>query len=139
MIGGNTMAVFQVYDAGEKNAQGIREGQWVDVASAKGWLDYSSGDSKYTPYNAKIQQSTHLFLCDFQSFRELSGKWVWDAFSFINGKISSVELDATVDATSENARMVIEGVVYDIMVIDDPMNLHQHLEIYLKHTGGQSV
>lgn len=131
------MAVVQVYDAGEKNAKGIRQGQWVDVASLKGWLDFSSGDSKYTPYNAKIQQSTHLFICDFKSFKGLSGKWVWDSFAFAHSSISSVALDATVDATSENARMVIEGVVYDIMVIDDPMNLHQHLEIYLKHTGGQ--
>lgn len=138
MIGGNTMAVVQVYDAGEKNAKGIRQGQWVDVASLKGWLDFSSGDSKYTPYNAKIQQSTHLFICDFKSFKGLFGKWVWDSFAFAHSSISSVELDATVDATSENARMVIEGVVYDIMVIDDPMNLHQHLEIYLKHTGGQN-
>lgn len=138
MIGGNTMAVVQVYDAGEKNAKGIRQGQWVDVASLKGWLDFSSGDSKYTPYNAKIQQSTHLFICDFKSFKGLSGKWVWDSFAFAHSSISSAALDATVDATSENARMVIEGVVYDIMVIDDPMNLHQHLEIYLKHTGGQN-
>lgn len=132
------MAVVQVYDAGEKNAKGIRQGQWVDVASLKGWLDFSSGDSKYTPYNAKIQQSTHLFICDFKSFKGLSAKRVWDSFAFAHSSISSVELDATVDATSENARMVIEGVVYDIMVIDDPMNLHQHLEIYLKHTGGQN-
>lgn len=139
MIGGNTISKIQIYDSGQKNEQGIREGQWVDVAAAKGWLDYLSGDSKYTIYNSKVQQSTHLFLCDFQSFKGLSGKWVWDAFSFVNGIISTVELDETVDVTSENARIVIDGISYDIMVIDDPMNLHQHLEIYLKYTGGQSV
>jgi hypothetical protein len=33
--------------------------------------------------------------------------------------------------------MVINDKVYDIMVIDDPMELHEQLEIYLKYTGGQ--
>lgn len=38
---------------------------------------------------------------------------------------------------TENSRMVIDGRVYDIMVIDDPMGMHEQLEIYLKYTGGQ--
>lgn len=138
MIGGNTIALFQVLDAGQKNDKGIRQNQWVDVSASKGFLDLTSGDSKYTTYNAKIQESTHIFICDYKSFKGLSGKWVWDAFSFVKGVVSTVELDSTVDVTSENARMIIDGQIYNIMVIDDPMNLHQHLEIYLKYTGGQN-
>lgn len=138
MIGGNTIALFQVKDAGKKNAIGEREHTWVDVASAKGWLDLSGGDSKNTTYNAKIQESTHLFLCDYQSFKGLSGKWVWDALNFINGVISTAKLDDKVDVTSENARMLIDGNVYQIMIIDDPMGMHQHIEIYLKFVGGQN-
>ena len=38
---------------------------------------------------------------------------------------------------AENSRMVIDGQVYDIMLIDDPMGMHEQLEIYLKYTGGQ--
>ena len=62
---------------------------------------------------------------------------MWDALNFVNGIISDATLQNTVDATSENARMLIDGQVYQIQVIDDPMNMHQHLEIYLKYVGGQ--
>lgn len=138
MIGGNTLALFQVKDGGKKNAIGEREHNWVDVASSKGWLDLSGGESKYTTYNAKIQESTHIFLCDYQTFKGLSGEWVWDTLNFISGEISTLTSDKKVDVTSENARMLIDGLIYQIMLIDDPMNLHQHLEIYLKFVGGQN-
>lgn len=138
MIGGNTLALFQVKDGGKKNAIGEREHNWVDVASSKGWLDLSGGDSKYTTYNAKIQESTHIFLCGYQTFKGLSGEWVWDTLNFISGEISTLTSDKKVDVTSENARMLIDGLIYQIMLIDDPMNLHQHLEIYLKFVGGQN-
>lgn len=138
MIGGNTLALFQVKDGGKKNAIGEREHNWVDVASSKGWLDLSGGDSKYTTYNAKIQESTHIFLCDYQTFKGLSGEWVWDTLNFISGEISTLTSDKKVDVTSENARILIDGLIYQIMLIDDPMNLHQHLEIYLKFVGGQN-
>lgn len=137
MIGGNTLALFQVKDGGKKNAIGEREHNWVDVASSKGWLDLSGGESKYTTYNAKIQESTHIFLCDYQTFKGLSGERVWDTLNFISGEISTLTSDKKVDVTSENARMLIDGLIYQIMLIDDPMNLHQHLEIYLKYVGGQ--
>lgn len=138
MIGGNTLALFQVKDGGKKNAIGEREHNWVDVASSKGWLDLSGGESKYTTYNAKIQESTHIFLCDYQTFKGLSGEWVWDTLNSISGEISTLTSDKKVDVTSENARMLIDGLIYQIMLIDDPMNLHQHLEIYLKFVGGQN-
>ncbi len=138
MIGGNITALIQVKDEGKKNAIGERVHQWVDVASTKGFLDLSAGDTKNTTFNAKIQESTHIFLCDFQSFKGLSGKWVWNPFSFVNGVISTATLDEKVDVTSENARIIIEGQIYNLQFIDDPMNLHQHLEIYLKFVGGQN-
>lgn len=141
MIGGNTIVLFQVKDEGTKNAIGEREHIWVDVASAKGFLDLmgDGNNAKITTYNTKIEESTHIFLCDYQSFKGLSGKWVWNALNFISGKISTAVLDETVDVTSENSRMLIDGKVYQIKVIDDPMGMHQHLEIYLKYVGGQDV
>jgi hypothetical protein len=138
MIGGNIIALFQVKDKGKKNEIGEREHQWVDVASSKGWLDLNGGDSKHTSFNAKVQESTHIFLCDYQSFKGLSGEWVWNPFNFISGEISTAKLDAKVDVTSENARMLIDNSIYQIMLIDDPMGMHQHLEIFLKYVGGQN-
>ena len=86
---------------------------WTDVQSIKGWLDLQSGDSKHTTFNAKIQESTHIFIADF------------------------VKLDKRI--TAESARMVINGKRYDILTIDNPMEMGSgsQLEIYLKYTGGQ--
>ena len=110
MIGGNIAGQIQLYKT-ETNLIGEREKIWETVDDITGFLDLSTGDSKYTTYNAKIQESTHIFLADYK------------------------ELDSRIKA--ENSRMVINGKVYDIMVIDDPMELHKQLEIYLKYTGGQ--
>jgi len=136
-IGGNTKAKMQVKDDGQKNQIGERNFNWFDVVEFLGWLDLSGGDSKYTTYSAKMQESTHIFICDFQSFKALSAQWEWNPFNFLTSIINS-ELDADIDVTSENARLLIDRKVYDIMLIDDPMNLHQHLEIYLKYVGGQN-
>ncbi len=110
MIGGNTEALIQVCTT-TTNDIGEQVQAWTDVQSVKGWLDYQSGDSKYNVYSAKIQESTHLFLCDY------------------------VPLDASISA--ENSRLIVNGERYDVVLIDDPMGLHKHLEIYLKFTGGQ--
>ena len=119
MIGGNTKAVLQVKTA-TKNAIGEFVQSWHDVAELTGFLDLQSGDSKYNTYSAKIQESTHIFICDYVP--------VQDTFE-IEGK--SVRVDA------ENARMVANGKRYDVLLIDDPMELHKHLEFYLRFTGGQ--
>lgn len=39
--------------------------------------------------------------------------------------------------TAEDSRVVIAGRRYDVLLIDDPMELHKQLEIYLRYTGGQ--
>lgn len=111
MIGGNVEAKLQIRSAGEKNAIGQRATAWTDVAILSGWLDLSTGDSKYTSYNAKVQESTHIFIMDFQSFEK--------------------------DIRAENTRLIISDEVYDVTLIDDPMQMHRQLEIYLKYTGGQ--
>lgn len=135
-ISGNIQALLQVKRKGAKNAIGERTNTWADCASILGWLDLSTGDSKHTTFSAKIQESTHIFLCDFTSLKNLSTKWVWDPFSFLTGVISTGEQE-TVDITSDNARMLVNGSVYEILLIDNPMNMNDHLEIYLKFVGGQ--
>lgn len=109
-IGGNTSAAVQVYTT-TKNEISEQVQDWVTVQTIKGWLDLSSGEARYSTYHAKIQESTHFFIADY------------------------VPLDARV--TAENARMVINSKRYDIKLIDDPMEMHQQLEFYLKYTGGQ--
>ena len=119
MIGGNIKAVLQVNVPGE-NRIGEAVDAWHDVIELTGWLDLSSGDSKYTTYNAKIQESTHIFVCDYKPIPDI------------------IEVEGiSVRVCAERARMVANSQKYDVMLIDDPMNMHKHLEIYLKYTGGQ--
>lgn len=111
-IGGNTIAVIQTATV-ERNAIGETVPIWTDAQRLFGWLDLSGGDARYTSYNAKIQESTHIFICDY------------------------VPLADGIEA--ETARMLIRGRVYDITLIDNPMELGSgsHWEIFLKYTGGQ--
>lgn len=119
MIGGNIKAILQVSTA-TKNEIGARDKSWHDVMELTGWLDLQAGDSKYTTYNAKIQESTHVFVSDYQAIPE------------------TIEVDGkVVRVSAENARMVANSKRYDVLLIDDPMELHEQLEIYLKYTGGQ--
>lgn len=112
MIGGNITVSLQIKTAGAKNGVGEMTPNWEKVQDIIGWLDLLDEDTGYTAYMAKVQESTHIFISDY------------------------VELDSRIK--SENSRLVDEnGLIYDIMLIDDPMNMHEHLEIYLKYTGGQ--
>ena len=118
-IFGNTEAVLQINVAAE-NDIGSMVDKWHDVVSLKGYIDLSSGDSKHTTFDAKIQESTHIFVCDYKPIPEIlevEGNIVW--------------------VSPENARMVANSKRYDVIMIDNPMNLNRHLEIYLKFTGGQ--
>ena len=117
-IGGNTQATIQMKqytktDDGKYVRNGVGEivMTWQNVQTIKGWLDLASGDSGYSTYNAKIQESTHFFISDY------------------------VKLDERI--TAEKSRMMVSGKVYDIVLIDNPMGLNSQLEFYLKYTGGQ--
>ena len=109
-IGGNITGIIQTYTV-TKNEIGEQEKEWVDKQSLKGWLDLQSGDSKYSTFNAKLQESTHIFIADYAPLVE--------------------------GIQAENSRMTINGKRYDILLIDNPMEMNQQLEIYLKFTGGQ--
>ena len=109
-IGGNTNATIQISTT-TRNAIGEQVKTWQDVQTLHGWLDMSSGDSQYSTYNAKIQESSHVFVSDF------------------------IQLDNRIKA--ENSRMIINGERYDIKLIDNPVGKNQQLEFYLNYTGGQ--
>lgn len=107
-IGGNIIGTVQINTAA-KNAIGEAEKTWVNAFNHAGWLDLQSGDSKYSTHNAKIEESTHVFICDYHAgIYALAG---------------------------QDARMIIKGMVYDITLIDNPMEKGEQLEIYLRKVG----
>ena len=115
-IGGKTTGTVQVNTA-VKNAIGEAEKAWVNAFSHSGWLDLQSGDSKYSTHKAKIEESTHVFLCDYHS-----GIY---ALTIPDSKTKAVP----------DVRMIIKGMVYDVLLIDNPMEMDEQLEIYLRKVG----
>ena len=108
MIGGNIKALLQEKRETGINAIGERIQGWETIIELKGFLDLQ-GQTTNRIYETKLEEASHLFICDYRSFNK----------------------------KAENKRMLIENEVYDVLFVDDPMNLHQHLEIYLKYLGGQ--
>ena len=119
MIGGNIKAILQVSTT-TKNEIGEKVPAWHDVVDFTGFIDLVGETTNRTTFNAKIQESTHIFICDYKPIPGTLD---------VDGK--------TVKVNVENARMVADSQRYDVMLIDDPMGLHKQLEIYLKYTGGQ--
>ena len=109
MIGGNVTAKA-VRSVRTVNGQGLAvEDGFKTVAEIGGWLDYQSGQKGHTAFQAPIEDTTHLFLSDY---------------------------DADYAALSEDGlSLVIGGRRYEVLLIDDPMGLHQHLETFLKYVG----
>lgn len=108
MIGGNITAKIQTRTTA-KNDIGEDVSVWADKSELFGFLDFSSGQNNISTYNAKLQETTHIFISDYYVLN---------------------------DITSENSRFVVNNNVYQVLLIDDPMELHEHLEIYLKYVGG---
>ncbi len=111
MIGGNITLMLQKENLAEKNEIGEDIVKQSNALNLWGFLDLSSGDSKHIVYSAKVQESTHVFICDYV---DLGG------------------------ITAENSKAICKGKEYEVLVIDNPMELNKHLEIYLKFVGGQN-
>jgi hypothetical protein len=108
-IGGNISGFIQRKTTAGKNAIGKAEVTWANASGLLGWLDLQSGDSKRTNYSTKLEESTHIFLCDFDA----------GIYSLAN----------------EDTRAILKGVVYDVLLIDNPMEMDEQLEIYLRRVG----
>lgn len=117
-IGGNIEAIIQISTT-TQNDIGEDVDDWKAATEPfLGWLDLSTGDSQSVNFNAKIQESTHVFVCDYFPL----------IYKQDDGEDSEV--------TPENSRMIVGGKTYEIMLYDNPMQMNQHLEIYLKYVGG---
>lgn len=77
-----------------------------ELFKVKGFLDLLTGDEK-TTNNAFMEESTHILLMDYRAGIKAKEHWLVDEL----------------------------GNRYDITLVDDPMNFHRHLEIYLKFVG----
>ena len=107
MIGGNTSGILQVKSS-LKNAFGEINKSWIDYQNLVGFLDFVSGDGSYkSNFKGDVEETTHIFLCD--------------------------HVELSVEPTQ--CRMIIDNKTYDVLLIDDPMGLHEHLEIMLKYNG----
>lgn len=119
MIGGNIVGIVQAKTTA-KNEIGEKVPVWHDVVTLTGFLDLQAGDSKRTTFNAKIQESTHIFIGNYKPIP------------------ATIEVEGIpVRVTTENVRFVAQGESYDVMLMDNPMFLNAQWEIYLKFTGGQ--
>ena len=108
-IGGNIKASIQKKTT-VKNGIGEGVQEWSEAFSLFGWLDWRSGESKYSSFNAKVEESSHVFTCDFHP-----------------------GIYALAD---QDTRMIIKGKMYDVLLIDNPMEMDEQLEIYLRKVGG---
>lgn len=106
MIGGNISATIQSYTS-SKNSIGEYIKSWEDQINLFGFFDLMAGNANYSQ-NAKIAESTHLFICDYCD-------------------LTLIDI--------ENSRLIVNDIAYDITWIDDPMFLHDHIEIYAKQAG----
>ena len=112
-IGGNITATIQTKSGNGRNEIGEAVITWENKLSFSGWLGLQSGDSKRTTFNSKIEESTHVFLCDFNS--------------------------AVYALAEQDTRLIIKGCMYDVLLIDNPDEMDEQLEIYLRKVGGQNV
>ena len=107
MIGGNVTAVLQTKTT-TKNAFGEKTESWSDLQLLKGFLDFAGGDGSYkSNFKGSVEETTHIFICDYDNVTSL--------------------------ATPTQCRLICDNKMYDVLMIDNPMGLNQHLEIMLKY------
>ena len=112
-IGGNISAAIQTKEYTGKNAIGEAVHIWHTAHNITGWLGLQSGGMQRATYNAKIEETTHVFLCDYNS--------------------------AVYALAADDTRMIIKGFVYDVLLIDNPDEMDEQLEIYLKRVGNECL
>ncbi len=80
-----------------------------EYLSFEGFLDYVSGEVGSANFNAPINESTHIFVSDYIEITE----------------------------ETKNLIAIIDNKTYEVKYIDNPMELNEQIEIYLKLLGGQ--
>ncbi len=114
MIGGNINLVLKV-KTGEytKNDIGERIPEVVDYMTFFGFLDMSTSDTKHSIYNTKTEESDYIFICDYKKLEKVKGK---------------------IPKTSQ-LTAICNDKEFDVLLIDNPMELNKQYEIYLRYKG----
>lgn len=114
-IEGNTKAYVQVRDVGA-DQYGIDREYWKYAfpEPLSGLLDLTGNDTNRTLMK-RVEESDYVFLCDYFKPCAYGEK-----------------------LTTENSRLLIDGELYEVILYDDVMNMHEHMEIYLRFLGGQA-
>lgn len=108
-IGGNINGIIQIKSMCGVNAIGEAECVWTDAFTHIGWLGMESGGMRRDTYKTKLEESTHVFMCDYH--------------------------EGIYSLAAQDTRMIIKGFVYDVLMIDNPDEMCEQLEIYLKRVG----
>ena len=132
-IGGNTTAYLQIKTS-TKNAIGEDVSSWETVLEFNGWIDMMGGEASFRNFNAKVQESTHVFIADFDAGKAVEG-YTWIPTTKELQKQDG-DIVFITEVTPDVARLMVNGSVYDITFVDDPMELHYQWEFYLKFVGG---
>lgn len=110
MIGGNVELTVYNKLSYDKNEIGEVEPSNSEGEKIMGFLDYISGSADLSKFHAKVEESTHVFISDYAD-----NVWMF------------------------NSAVTKCGVTgygnFQILLVDDPMGLHQHIEVYLKYIG----
>ena len=117
-IGGNTDLILKRKDVFIKNEIGEQIPNYVEYKTFHGFLDMANADASHSTYNAKIEESTHYFICDYEELPD-----------FIDNEGN------TRKATINELKAYCNNKEYDVLWIDNPMELNYHYEIYLSYKG----
>lgn len=110
MIGGNVELTVYNKLSYDKNEIGEVEPSNSEGEKIMGFLDYISGSADLSKFHAKVEESTHVFICDYA-----------DNVLMFNSAVTKCGVSGYGD--------------FQILLVDDPMGLHQHIEVYLKYIG----
>jgi len=80
-----------------------------ELFKIRGCLDLITGDERYTN-NTPMEESTHILITDYRK-----------------------------DITTNYLVIDEDNNKYEVTLVDDPVKLHHHLEIYLKFIGDRNV
>lgn len=113
-IEGNTQARIQIRSV-EPDEYALDKAVWKDAfpKPITGVLDLTGADVSHRMMK-RVEEADYIFICDYLELKA-------------DGK----------KLGTENSRMLIGDEVYEVLLYDDPMQMHEHLEIYVKYVGGQ--
>lgn len=105
-IKGNISCTFYKKKSGALNEIGEATTEWQELVSALGVLDYISGTTQ-RDYKVKLEDSTHIFICNYFELPK----------------------------DENDLKASIKGIEYEVIKVDNVMEMNDHYEIYLKQLG----